>query len=558
MTILKVLPLNRELVLGKDESIMIALQNAGIGINGACNGKGICGKCKIRMEKPEDFPEEGHEKLTREEIREGVRLACRVVPESDTTITLPDDFSLDARILEGEQISGARVNPAVRVHSENGNFQLEYNNGSMDTEPLENWEASFTPKGLAIDIGTTTVVVTLMNLYTGEELATASIVNPQTRFGHDVLTRIQMGSEPEGLEKLAGTLYGALSDLVSQVCKKSGSDPMEILDAVVGANTTMLQLAAKINPEPLGKVPFEVSIQGGQSYAAHRFGLNINPRARIYVPPVAHAFVGSDISAGLLSSGFFEKKHAALFIDIGTNGEMAINAGGQWIVTSTAAGPAFEGMGVSSGMRATAGAIEKVKINAHEGGIDIVTIGNAPARGICGSGIIDAMACIVNLELVDRSGRMKDRSMAEHLPSAVVNLLEDVDEKPAVRLDDNGVFFTQQDVRQLQLAKSAVRTGISMLLEETGTPLDSLGELILAGAFGYHLRPESLETIGLIPSGLDGRVSFAGNTSKTGSALMLLDVDLRRELEGRMEQVSYLSIAEGAEFQELFLKNIAF
>jgi uncharacterized 2Fe-2S/4Fe-4S cluster protein (DUF4445 family) len=533
--------------------VLAALRRAGIELESPCGGEGVCGKCRVRVGEPAGAPETPHRRLSAGEVREGWRLACRLVPEGDLEIHLPADALLDARILEGERLSSSHLAPAARVVWKQGALWLEYEGETPAVLPA--WREGAAPLGLAVDIGTTTVVVSLLDLSAGRELATASALNPQAAFGHDVLSRIQKGSTPEGLAALAAAVRGALNRLIRETCRDAGARAGEVVDGVLGANTTMLQLAGEIDPSPLGRVPFRVGIAGGRSYPAARFGLDLHPAARVYVPPVAHAFVGSDISAGLLACRFFEREGPLLFVDIGTNGELALSAGGRWLLTSAAAGPAFEGMGISQGMRAAPGAVEAVHTDGET--VDVRVIGDAPARGLCGSGLIDAVAALLRLGALEPSGRLRRPAEAGRVAPGARERLEEREGKPAFRLAQ-GVFLTQADVRQLQLAKGALRTAVDLLLAEAGVRPEELREVVLAGAFGYHLRPESLEAIGLLPPGLADRVSFAGNTSRLGAGLLLLDASSRGDLEARMERTRHLALPESRAFQDAFVRNLGF
>jgi len=552
---LTILPFKKEVEIRSEETVMQALRKGGYEIEGPCNGQGICGKCRIRVENPAEVPQTPHRRISETEAREkGIRLACRLIPPGDITVHLPDDFSVDARILEGEHLDGIELNPAAVVVSRKDAYWMQY--AGVDSEViLQKWGAQFSAKGLAIDVGTTTLVVTLFCLVTGKELSTASSINPQTKFGHDVLSRIQKGSTEEGLAEVAGVVRKELNRLVQAACKKSNAVVDEILDVVIGGNTTMLTLAAAINPEPLGRLPFTVDIKAGASYAAKDFGLDINPAGRVYVPPIVHAFIGSDITAGVLACGCLEKKKPSLFVDVGTNGEMGINNDGRFIVASTAAGPAFEGMGVSCGIRAVPGAVEAAYFDGET--IDIKTIDAQPARGICGSGIIDIMASLLKAGVVNPAGRIKTPEQKEGLQASVAEGLMLIDDQPVFNIADS-VFFSQADIRQLQLAKGAIRTGIDMLMSEANVTAEDLEDITLAGAFGYHLRPDSLATIGLIPGKLARKVRFAGNTSKTGCAMMLIDASLREYLEKQVQSVEHLPLAEKISFQELFIENLNF
>ena len=553
MICLTILPLERKLNVLKGTLLMDALRQAGIEISSPCNGQGLCGKCKVRIKDAARDQDEHQDHLTQDELASGMRLACKVVATQNMRVTLIEDYSLDARILEGGLIRNSRAAPAATIRNHEEGPWLHYR--KEEPTPLVGWREGFSPKGIAVDMGTTTLVMTLMDLRSGRELATASALNPQTRFGHDVMTRIQMASTEEGLTQLATLVSNGLNELVAKTCQIAGAQPHEIVDGVIGGNTTMLQIAACIDPSPLGVLPFTIGIECGRTYKSQVFRLNVNPRARIYVPPVVHAFVGSDMSAGLLSIDFFNQAAPLLFIDIGTNGEMALITDGQCVVTSTAAGPAFEGMGISHGMRASTGAIEMVWTNDEH--LATRTIGNIPAKGICGSGIMDTMACLVRMGAVDSGGRLKNLRIESLEAGLLTDRFEILDRVAAIRLADD-VYFTQKDIRAFQLAKSALRTGIDLLLDAADVQAHQLKKIVIAGAFGHHLRQKSLRQTGIIPCAFRGAIKFAGNTCRTGCALMLTDAANREFIQTRMKNVLHLSIAERPNFQSLFLRNTSF
>jgi uncharacterized 2Fe-2S/4Fe-4S cluster protein (DUF4445 family) len=549
---LTVFPIGRTIAAKAGGSLLDAVRQAGIEMNSPCNGHGLCGKCKVRITNAPPPVEAPHPHLESDEIAAGLRLACEVDVRDGMAVVLPEDHTLDTRILEGERIHQSRLAPAVAVEKIDGRFRLLYQDRPM--APLPTWREGFVPKGIALDLGTTTLVVTLIDLLSGSELATASSVNPQTRFGHDVMTRIHHASTPDGLDALAEVVADGLNELVGRLCRDTKSDPQEILDAVIGGNTTMLHLAAAVDPSPLGRSPFTVGLESGCTFPVERFRLELNPRARVYIPPVVHAFVGSDISAGLLAVDFFHRRSPLLFMDLGTNGEMALIADGRRIVTSTAAGPAFEGMGITNGMRAAAGAIETVWANGDY--LNLRTVGDAPAKGICGSGIMDLMAGLIRSGVVFSSGRLRAPGVDALPKGPFTERLARIGKMAAVRLTDR-VWFTQKDIRQFQLAKSAVQTGAEMLLAAAGLEGSDLERIVIAGAFGYHLREETLRSIGIVPHGFQGEIFFAGNTSRSGAALLLTNAARRRPLEQQMGGVTHLSIAGKAEFQSKFVQNLA-
>ncbi|MFW5902217.1 MAG: ASKHA domain-containing protein [Thermodesulfobacteriota bacterium] len=571
---LTVYPIGEVIEMRRGETVRDALYRAGVELDTPCNGQGICGKCRIRVENPESVEKTPHPDISAEEETEGIRLACQLTPRKDITIHLLAPYQRNEyRILEGQRYPGDRqeeeghrnvaedagissktFHPAARIVESDGGFWLDYDR--RDPRQLSSWVAGQPPKGLAIDIGTTTLVVTLLSLDTCQELSTASSLNPQSNYGHDVVRRIQAGSTPEGLAELSNCVRNGLNELIKEVCEDTRTLCNEIVDVVIGGNTTMLQLAAGIDPEPLGRTPFTVGIESGRTYPAEQFGLAVNASARVYIPPVVHAYIGADISAGLLvCQGFFEPDQSVLFVDVGTNGEMGLNADGRCLMTSTAAGPAFEGMGISSGTRAQIGALERVYTNGRE--IIFKSIGNAPIKGICGSGIIDITAALFKLGVIDSSGRMRRPKETEGLEPDIAARLCEINEKAAFHIAGE-VYFTQEDVRQVQLAKSAIRAAIDILMEEAAIEPDTLERVVIAGGFGYSLRPESLGTIGLLPSAIAPKVYFAGNTCRIGCVRLLRNVSNRRFLESHMKGVEHVTIETRPDFMDRYVSSMEF
>jgi len=555
-------PLDEIVESKSGESLRETLLRNGINIEGPCGGQGICGQCGIWVESPDDVPPTPHKKISPEQEKAGLRLSCRTYPKTDMTIRLPEDFSRDAHrirqaqhILEGERISWGRVASAVHISRDDHAWRMRYDRAS-DSVVIPGWREDMEPKGLAVDLGTTTMVVTLISLLSGEELATASSLNPQSSYGYDVISRIRYASTQEGLDRLHDTVARGLNQLIRQACSDSESDPQEILDVVIGGNTTMLELAAGIDPSPLGVVPFRVDIEGSTSYPASHFGLEVNPVARIYIPPIIHAFIGTDVTAGLLMSGdFFDAESRILYIDVGTNGEIAVNNQGERLATSSAAGPAFEGGTLTSGMRAAMGAISSVTTDGK--GLEYSTLGDIPPRGICGSGIIDLLACLLELGIVDGTGKMKTPEECSEVSPSLRKMMELVDGQPALRLGDN-VLFTQADIREIQLSKGAIRASIDTLLGEAGLSAEDVERIIIAGGFGFYLNPRNLERIGLIPPHTSHKVDFAGNTSRSGCVWLLNDITYRRYLESRVAGITHISTAELPSFMERYISSMEF
>jgi uncharacterized 2Fe-2S/4Fe-4S cluster protein (DUF4445 family) len=574
MAKLTIYPTGESVDMRRGETVRDALYRAGVELDTPCNGQGICGKCLIRVERPEAVEKTPHPDISAVQEDQGIRLACQVRPRKEVAVHLLSPYTRNEyRILEGQRYPGdrqgpaepggfsedagaaeARARPAARVIESEKRFRLCYE--GQAPRDLDAWKPGRAPKGLAIDIGTTTLVLTLLALDTCRELSTASSLNPQIHYGHDVVRRIQEGSTPEGLDALSRCVRSGLNELIDEVCSDTGTAYEEILDVVVGGNTTMLQLAAGIDPEPLGRVPFAVGIESGRTYPAEQFGLSVNPLAQVYIPPVAHAYIGADISAGLLvCHGFFESDRSVLFVDVGTNGEMGLTAGGRCLMTSTAAGPAFEGMGISSGVRAQIGALERVYTNGRA--LSFKSIGNAPIKGVCGSGIIDITAALFRLGVIEGSGRMRRPGEADGLAPGIAARLHERNGKPAFRIEGE-VCFTQDDIRQVQLAKSAIRAAVDILLAEAGISPKGIDRVVVAGGFGYSLRPENLAVIGLLPAALAEKVYFAGNTCRIGCVRLLRSVGNRRFLESRMRKLEHVAIESRPDFMDLYVAGMEF
>jgi uncharacterized 2Fe-2S/4Fe-4S cluster protein (DUF4445 family) len=546
-------------------TIRQALQEQGIYVDSPCDGQGVCGQCKIRVEPAEAVPETLHANISTEEAQAGIRLACQAIPEDDIQVFLPPTYRLDAQqapvdetILINKYRAEGNIQPAVQVREADGRFWFSHTLTPSQEYPLQDWTFKESPKGLALDLGTTTLAASLVCLSTGRELASAGRLNPQIDYGHDVLTRIHRASDPEGLDLLASSVQSGIQELIRKICIQAGVRPEHILDAVIGGNTTMLQICAREDPSPLGQLPFTVGLASGCSYPAARFGLNVHPQAKVYIPPIAHAFVGSDISAGLVAiQGFFETADTMLFLDVGTNGEMGVSTGNVRVLTSTAAGPAFEGSGLRSGMRAAPGAIQAVSYDGNDLQLQIIGPKDQDAHGICGSGLLDLVHTLLETGVLDPSGRLLTREELLDLPQAVVSRVQKLDGKAALQLTDS-VWLTQGDIRQLQLAKGAVRTGIDFLLHKAGLDSRDLQRVVVGGGFGNVLRPASLEGVGMLPPGTGEKVLFAGNTSQLGCVRLLLSTAVRKKLEQDMAGVEHIGLAQDAAFMDAFVQNMVF
>jgi uncharacterized 2Fe-2S/4Fe-4S cluster protein (DUF4445 family) len=358
-----------------------------------------------------------------------------------------------------------------------------------------------------------------------------------------VLSRIHFAGNKEGLDTLQKALIDALNEMLCQMTEQSGIQAKRIYEVIYSGNTAMLHLACGVDPKPLGQYPYVSQIQGGQHVSG--LGLNISPFGIIYLPPIISAFVGPDITSGVLISQLHKQTDTVLFIDIGTNGEMALAKDGTLAATSTAAGPAFEGMNISCGMRAGNGAIESFKIN-ESSDFSYQTIGNAEATGICGSGLLDITGELVANGIVSKNGRFS--------ADAKLGMAEG---KKAFYITDT-VYLSQNDVRQIQLAKGAIRSGIEAMLSKLNLTAVDVDRVLIAGSFGYHLNEKSLLNIGLLPSEFEGRISFVGNTAQTGGVAFLLNTDFREEMAQLVSEIQKIELANDENFEKLFVASLRF
>ncbi len=549
-------PIGINIQINKEETLNEALMRAGIVIEKPCGGMGVCGECAVFVEPQKNVPSTAHEDISQEDDARGLRLACQAVPKGDISIRLTDNFSYENKgdnrhekiIVQNNQLNSAPFDPAVKIKYKDGIAQL-WHDRAITPVIIDDWKKEHKPKGLAIDIGTTTMAISLVCLETGKVLAKEACLNPQVAHGHDVLSRIQYAKNQERREEMANLVKNKLNSILSDICMSTETMPEEIVDIVIGANTSMLQLAVGMDCASIGRLPFNFDIQGGCTHWSTIFGLNVNKAAKVYLPPIMHAFVGTDISAGLvLCPEFFNTDKTILFIDMGTNGEICLNVKGKWYATSTAAGPAFEGMGLSSGMRAMDGAVERV--DWHDENFKFHTIGDKKIKGICGSGIIDFVAGLLESGYMDASGRFVKKDPQD---SNIVDI-----EGVSAFQYGNGVFLTQKDIRQIQLAKSAIQTGIQLILKHGGVKNNQIDRVYLAGGFGAYLKLDHMIRIGLLDEHMAEKTKVCGNTSLGGSIVMLTSGGQRSFIENSLDKMAYLSLAEIPSFMDSFLSNLNF
>lgn len=497
-----------------------ALRLHGHSVETPCGGRRKCGKCRIVAQGELSQPcAEERQSLTPQELADGVRLACCTYLCGDASVVLPRAAQLTA----------------IR------------STGVMPKFPIA---PAFSRYGAAVDIGTTTLAVQLYGA-DGALLAAATAPNPQRMFGADVISRIGRALAGDGAA-LADCVRAAVAGLLIEAEQQAGL-PLRSVDAlVITGNTAMLYLLTQKNPDCLSHAPFEADTLFGCFVSAQSLCLPCAEGAQVYLPRCMEAFVGADITTALLASEICDTQTTALLVDIGTNGEMALWHAGRLLCCSTAAGPAFEGAGLSMGMQGAPGAIDHVTYDAQKAALDIHTIGGAPAKGVCGSGIIDALAALMDAGVLEESGALADDG--HDLTDAVCETPEG---ETAVRLSGE-VWVTQADVRQVQLAKSAVCAGMRTLLSEAGVAPEALQTLAVAGGFGSYLSLPSAAKIGLFPAELLPKAAVLGNAALSGAAMLLLNRSFVKKAEALAKSAQTVSLSTSRVFMEQYMECMMF
>ena len=461
-------------------------EKAGFPLPHPCGGRGVCGKCAVDIEG-------ALSPLTESEIRAGHRLSCQTRLFGDAVLNLPEE------------------KPEMVIETGFGTLNVSFSPMSGTV-------------GAAVDIGTTTVVLRLYDLKTGAFLADASAVNPQTAIAADVMGRI--GAAKEGkLSLLSGMIRDCIRSLRNEAAEKAGRNPDNVDRYVLTGNTTMLYLLTGRDPDCLSHAPFQADTLFGEEWE-----LDGVPA---YLPRCMSAFVGADISTAVLASGMTAKDETALLCDIGTNGEIALFKNGRLYVSSTAAGPAFEGAGISCGCGGIPGAIDRVSVTGN--GLDVHVIGEKKAVGICGSGLIDAVACYLDTETIDETGSIDgDTTLAD------------------------GIAPDQKDIRAVQLAKAAIAAGIGTLLKVSGTREEEIGTLYIAGGFGSHLNIASAVRIGLIPGTLGAVARPIGNAALAGAVTLMLDSASVGTLNAFAQSAEAVNLGGNPAFNENYMEQMLF
>ncbi|HEV8462249.1 MAG TPA: ASKHA domain-containing protein [Gaiellaceae bacterium] len=560
----------------------------GVAIDSTCGGHGTCKKCKVKVVSGrQDVSSVDPRAFTPAQLHDGWRLACRALAEEDLVVEVPPLQTRPKAALAGV---GRHVilRPAVQKRHlqlteptlEDQTSDLERVLAAMDDVELRvplavvqglgktlrdaSWDVtavfvddvlvdvepgdtSSRRFAIAFDLGTTTVVATLLDLETGQPAAVRSTLNAQQPFGADVISRISATMlDPDALALLRARAHETLEQLTAEVCEEADVDPREVYEIVVAGNVTMIQLALGIDPEPLSMAPFTIAARRLPQTQATDLGVRVHERAPAVLFPALGAYVGPDIVAGVLATGLTLDKRTRLFIDVGTNSEIVLGSSERALATAAPAGPAFEAAQIRCGMRAAEGAIEGVRI--VDGEVALTVIGDVAPVGLCGSGLVDAVAELVGAGILDHSGRFVLDSSER---------LQKIGEENIFYLSDE-VFLSQRDVRELQFAKASIATGWAILCNEMGVDPREISQVLLGGSFGSYLTAASAVKIGLVPKLPLTRIVAAGNVAGEGAKIAALSVTERAAANAVLDEVSYVELSGRADFNDLFIDQLAF
>ncbi|MBR4401159.1 MAG: DUF4445 domain-containing protein [Synergistes sp.] len=511
-----------------------AADSASVMIGRHCGGAGVCGKCRVMVKDKSKDPfapvtETEKKRLAQDELRAGVRLACCARIARDGAVYVIDrNESRGSRILEGF-FSG-----------------------------IKDWSQDKSGFGAAVDIGTTTVVCYLLDLDRHKITDRVSFLNPQVAFGDDVISRIAYSSSSgEALLRARKAITAEIEKNILAMTEKNGIPPEEIKEIVIAGNTVMEHLFAGVSPESIGRSPYCPQFLIMPPFPAADIGMEINETCTVKMLPNVAGYVGADIVAGVAATGMDIEDKMRLLVDIGTNNEIVIGSRKGMYCCATAAGPAFEGARIQYGMRAAEGAIEKVFM--EDGELACKTIGGSSPRGLCGSGLIDAIALLLDEGVISLGGRFEypekctDQRFAKRLcrdAKGMVRLLLTDEEHP--------VYLTQKDIREVQLAAGAVKVGTEVMLERAGITAKDIDEVCLAGAFGNNINIESAVRVGLIPNVRRDIITGVKNSSGLGACMSLASDDFFRRTKSAAEKMAYVELSSLADFQKRFINAMSF
>ena len=590
-------PFDRTTRVPPGTTLFSAAHWIGLPIDSTCGGRGTCGKCKVRvLEGASEVTTADHRLLRKDEVENGWRLSCQARIYEDMTCEVPQLLRVpkaatmglsrlviidpnvrkvyleltepdlhdqrsdvtrlrDALSAEGHDMAASipvlRTLPKTLREAGFKVTAVLAGEHLVAVEPGDTTEECF---GVAFDVGTTTLVGTLMNLRTGMAAAVSSTLNGQAPFGADVISRISHAMNgTDSIDELKAAVVTTMNGILDDLYREAGVSPERTYEAVVVGNVTMLHLLLGIDPTPISMMPFTPTFMDALSVPASEVGLRIHPAGFIQTLPALGAYVGADIVSGVLATNIAREDKMRVFVDVGTNGEIVIGSSRRTLATAAPAGPAFEGSQIKCGMRATDGAIEGVQLGE---GVELQVIGGDVAPlGLCGSGLVDAVAQLLTVGLLDHSGRMRSAADVPNHPLA--DRLIEVEGVRAFLLAE-GVYLSQRDVRELQFAKGSIATGIKILMGILGVAASDLDEIYLGGSFGSYLNPESAKIIGLVPEVDVDRIIAVGNSAGEGAKIALLSYRERQVAFELPSRIEYVELSGRSDFNDAFVEVLRF
>ena len=567
-----------ELLVDENESLYKALVKASLAVEAPCGGNGTCGKCLVKVEGvgevrschtmpfegmcvvlPEIKGENPGVMVDGVSANSEIKPSVRAVHVSLEKPSLNDQRSDLCRI---EDATGARVKDLslmayITPYIRENNFEATAIISGDEIIDIKNNSSIY---GAAVDIGTTTVGVKLISLADGKTVGVKGALNVQRSMGADVITRIEAARTPYGREMLPKEIRGQINDMLTSLCEENGISINDIYDIVCVGNTTMIAMLLGLDATNIAASPFIPPVLRGITVKSGDLGIRMGRGATLRTLDMISAYVGADTFGCMLACGMDKSRELSLMIDIGTNGELLLGCSDKIISCSTAAGPAFEGAHIDFGMGGVAGAIDNVIIDDD---VHCTTIGNEAACGICGSGIVDAVSELLRIGVIDQSGRMCTADEVA-LPQSIVRRMVEYNNIPAFLLmsEEEGakrdVYVTQKDVREIQLAKSAIASGIMVMADEYGCSVSQIKRLYLAGGFGNYINIENACKIGLLPMVLKDVISPVGNAALQGAVDALLNKDVVNRAQGIRGNIKYVELSARYDFQDYFIDNMEF
>jgi len=601
-------PEGKRVKVTSNTTVYEAAKLAGVDFVSICGGKGTCQKCKVQINPDllqQPLTENEKKALVQDEVSAGIRLACQIKVQKNLVVYIPESSRTGKQRLQVEGIkTPVKLDPMVqKFHIKLSKPTLEDPRSDLDRildelekekrltelkikyELLKNiapllrnskWDITVTTWnhdqiiaiepgnstnrlfGVSIDIGTTKLAGYLIDMNNGDVIAVNSAMNPQISYGEDIISRINYicsDNQKENSNLLQQILIHKINQIISTLCEKSGVLPNEIYELNAVGNTAMHHIFLNLNPRYLSLAPYTPVVRKGINLTPESLGIEINQTGNIYCLPVIAGYNGSDNVGVILATEIYKRDDVCLALDIGTNTEVVLGNKDQMLVCSCASGPAFEGASIKHGMRAASGAIERVQINPETLQCDYQTIDNAPPRGICGSAIVDIMAEMLKVGIIDVTGKMNkslDSSSLHKADDGYEYILAEANETTI----GNNITITQKDIRQITLAKAAMHTGSVILMEELGVTENDIDKVFIAGAFGNYIDVENARFIGMYPEIEISKVEIVGNAAGTGARMTLLSKKMRTIAENLVKnQIKYIELASKESFQNIYLNS---